>query len=245
MIKLSERLKIISKEIKKGEAVADIGTDHGFLPIYLIQSGKCNKVIMTDISKGSLDKAKSDCKLVLPSYNPDLRLGDGLDALEYGEVDSCVIAGMGGILISEILEWDYKKTSSIENFILQPRNNFGYLIYRLKALGFKIEKIHLVREGKFICEIIKAKSPKHMNAFSKKDISLEEKIEAELPQEFLDCEKTLLNEYLNMKYEKNRLIECKIEQGVCDENKLKELDEYKLCELRKNRIRKLMELLSV
>ncbi|MCI5721644.1 MAG: class I SAM-dependent methyltransferase [Eubacteriaceae bacterium] len=151
---LSDRLQLIADEIIAGETMADIGTDHGFLPLYLMESGKCPHVIMADISKGSLAKADENCKLAGPGKTYDLRLGDGIDVLEDGEVDVVAIAGMGGLLIRDILDWNIKKSRSFKRYIFQPRNKIGALRYWLYLNGFDIEKESLVREGKYICEVI-------------------------------------------------------------------------------------------
>ena len=154
MIKLSDRLKCIANEIERGETVADIGTDHGFLPIYLWENNISPMVIMADISKGSLEKARTNCLEAHPDMVFDLRLGDGIKVLENGEVDAVSIAGMGGILMTEILGADLEKSKSISKYILQPRNNVGYLRHWLMANGFEIKNEQLVREGKYICEIL-------------------------------------------------------------------------------------------
>ena len=166
MIKLSDRLMLMAAQIKQNETMADIGTDHGFLPMYLLDEGICKKVILADVSKGSLDKAKNNmnewadkCReegKIIPEDAFDFRLGDGIAVLEEGEADAVVIAGMGGILISEILERSMSKAEKVKRFILQPRNGQGKLRYWLIQNGFSIEKELLVREGKFIPEIIVA-----------------------------------------------------------------------------------------
>lgn len=157
-MKLSERLQYIADEIKCGETMADIGTDHGFLPLYLLEKKKCPKVIMADISSGSLKKAEINCKLVKPKGDYELRLGNGIDVLADGEVDTVVIAGMGGLLIADILEWNLKKSRSVKRYILQPRNNVGRLRHWLFSNGFSIVKEGIVREGKFLCEILTVES---------------------------------------------------------------------------------------
>ena len=154
MIKLSERLECIANRIDKGETVADIGTDHGYLPIYLWENKISPKVIMADISKGSLQKAKDNCKLSQPDFDFDCRLGDGLEVLKPHEVDTVVMAGMGALLIIEMLEWDTIKTRTYKKFILQPRNNLGELVKWLKDNNFNITNYDLVKEGKRICEIL-------------------------------------------------------------------------------------------
>lgn len=156
MIKLTERLKCLADQIEQNETMADIGTDHGFLPIYLWENEISPKVIMADISAGSLEKARCNCEELYPGVDFDLRLGNGIQILENGEVDAVVIAGMGGKLMAQILEEDMEKTRSIRKLIMQPRNGQGKLRYWLIKNGFSIVKESLVREGKYICEIITA-----------------------------------------------------------------------------------------
>ncbi|HKM28887.1 MAG TPA: class I SAM-dependent methyltransferase [Anaerovoracaceae bacterium] len=151
---LTERLQCIANEIKEGETMADIGTDHGFLPIYLLENNICPKAIMTDISHGSLAKAEENCKTFLRGSNHDLRLGNGIEVLKKGEVDVVCMAGMGGILMTEIMEEDMTKTCSIKKFILQPRSNIGYLRRWLYDNSFEIVNEQLVREQRFIWEIL-------------------------------------------------------------------------------------------
>lgn len=153
---LSERLQAIADLIPYEETMADIGTDHGFLPAYLIQSGICPKVIATDISEGSLQKAASLAEDKNLNNTFSTRLGNGLEVVTFSEVDNIIIAGMGGILISEILGKDLEKTKSFKRLILQPRSKIGFLRSWLIKKGFTIEKETLVKELDKICEIIVA-----------------------------------------------------------------------------------------
>lgn len=153
---LTDRLQMIADEINTGETMADIGTDHGFLPIYLWENRICPKVIMADISRGSLDKARDNCAMLYPGEVFDLRLGNGLEVLEDGEVDTVVIAGMGGILMTQIMSADINKTMSMGKYVLQPRISSGRLRHWLLSNGFSITGDRLVREGRFICNIITA-----------------------------------------------------------------------------------------
>lgn len=164
MIKLSDRLNIIADRITEGETMADIGTDHGFLPIYLKTTAKSPKVIMADVSKPSLDKARSNASEFDEfSHEMFFRAGDGLTVLKKGEVDTIVIAGMGGKLIQSIMDDDIEHTLSFKKFILQPRIGQGHLRKWLTDNKFKIIYEDLVYEGDYIPEIITAISPKHCN----------------------------------------------------------------------------------
>ena len=163
MIKLSERLKLIADQIPKGYSMIDVGTDHGFLPIYLWENKICPKVIMADVSEGSLEKAAENCRELYPEEDFDLRLGDGLKVISCGEADACVIAGMGGILMTKILGEDTVKAKSIKKYILQPRISSGRLRHWLISNGFSITEDLLVEEGKYICNVIGAVSEENRN----------------------------------------------------------------------------------
>lgn len=195
MMKLSPRLKKIAEQINAGETMADIGTDHGFLPIYLWENKICPKVIMADISSGSLSKARENCEMYDPDARFDLRLGSGIEVLKEAEVDAVVMAGMGGILMTEILEKDIKKSLSFRKLILQPRKDVGKLRYWLFNNGFSITNEALVREGKYICEIITA-VPKEVAITRQMN---GDDIEYEFPHSLIDYNDELLEEYLNTK----------------------------------------------
>ena len=203
MINLSERLLAIAQEVGKGETVADIGTDHGFLPLYLWEKGISPKVIMTDISQGSLAKARENCSRWYPDTKFDLRLGDGIGPIDRGEADTAVIAGMGGILITEILKKDLDKAKELKKLILQPRNNIGILRHWLYNSGFSIINEKLVREGRFICEIITA-IPKEVAVIRSMG---PERIEYQYPHSLIKFAGHLTEEYLTCKLniEKNIL----------------------------------------
>lgn len=154
MIKLTDRLQVIADQIQEQETMADIGTDHGFLPISLWERGISPKVILADVSAGSLEKARENARQIYPGQWFDLRLGNGLQVLDPAEVDAVVIAGMGGVLMTQILGENLSKTRSFKKLILQPRTGQGSLRYWLIHNGFYIMRECLVREGKYICEVL-------------------------------------------------------------------------------------------
>ncbi|MFV0518333.1 MAG: tRNA (adenine(22)-N(1))-methyltransferase [Aminipila sp.] len=216
MIKLSDRLQLIADLIEVGQTVADIGTDHGFLPIFLRESNKSPKVILADISKGSLQKAIDNVNL--RGYNSvesgfEFRLGNGIQVLDDGEVNAVVIAGMGGVLMTEILGFNLKKSLSFDQIILQPRNGQGKLRWCLQNNGFNIKNEKLIREGKFICEIIviePLKTPaNHKNSGECAKIDMEneaENIEYEFPESIL-----ISNGALGVEFARKKLV---IENGI-------------------------------
>ena len=158
-MRLSKRIHALADSVTKGHTAADIGTDHGYVPMLLIRDGKCPRVIMSDISEGSLSKARETfrlCGLNDRVSESDFRTGDGLETIETGEVDEIIIGGLGGHTIVEILDADKDKSRSFKRLILQPRKHSGTLRHWLYVNGWDIEREYLAPEGKFVCEIISA-----------------------------------------------------------------------------------------
>jgi tRNA (adenine22-N1)-methyltransferase len=209
MIKLTDRLQTIANEIHIGETVADIGTDHGFLPIYLWEQGVSPKVIMADISSGSLKKAEDNCNYLHQEESFDLRLGSGIKVLNVGEVDAVVIAGMGGMLMAEILEDDLHKAKSFKKLILQPRTQVGFLRHWLCNNGFSIIKEQLVREGRFICEVITA-IPREEYVISNLPSN---SIEYEYPSTLIDFANPLTEEYLSNRLNREEDVLTSMKKG--------------------------------
>ena len=147
MINLTERLSAAASLVKGGGIVADIGTDHGYLPIYLIQSGKIEKAIAADIGKMPLENARKSVAQYELLDKIELRLSDGLNSFRENEVNEIVFAGMGGTLIAEKL----KETPWIKNeklhFVFQPQSRAEDLREFLFANGFEIGTEIATREG--------------------------------------------------------------------------------------------------
>ena len=210
MINLSARLFAIAGEVNQGETMADIGTDHGFLPVYLWERGICPHVIMADISSGSLDKARENCSRSHPDQPFDFRLGDGIKVLQPGEVDVVVLAGMGGILMTEILETDLEKSWSYKKLVLQPRSNVGRLRHWLYNHSFSIINEQLVREGKYICEILTA-VPKEVAVIRSLG---PDRVEYQYPRKLLEFQNPLTEEYLQGKRKvEEQILERMVEGG--------------------------------
>ena len=147
MINLTHRLSAAASLVKGGGIVADIGTDHGYLPIYLIQSGKIQKAIAADIGKMPLENARKSVAQYELSDKIELRLSDGLNSFSENEVDEIVFAGMGGTLIAEKLkETPWIKNSKL-HFVFQPQSRAEDLREFLFANGFEIGEEIATREG--------------------------------------------------------------------------------------------------
>jgi len=151
-------MQVIADMIPMGTSAADIGTDHGLIPIYLKQIGSTGKIVLSDIADGPLEKAKENIVKfgVELSESFALRKGSGLEPVGNSEVDSIIIAGMGGELIASILEKDIAKTKSFKNLILQPRTMSDKLRHWLQDNGFYVVEEHIVLEGPAYSQIIRA-----------------------------------------------------------------------------------------
>lgn len=156
-MKLSDRLLAIANLVDKNNKVADIGTDHGYIPVYLLNNNIVQYAIAADINKGPLDNAKKEVKLNKLEDKVDLRLGSGLTVIKEGEVDEAIIAGMGGVLISEILETSKNVAKSLKKLILQPMQASDELRKYIYENGYEIVDEVLVKEDFRLYEIIVVK----------------------------------------------------------------------------------------
>ena len=148
-MRLSKRLQTIADFVKKGAVVADIGTDHAHIPIYLIKNNIISKAYACDINIGPLEKAEENIKY-FGVQNIELRLSNGLEKLKTDEADTVIIAGMGGELIINILEKDRKFFDTEIRFILSPHTKIDEVRRYLFENGFKIIKEDMcIDEGKF------------------------------------------------------------------------------------------------
>lgn len=153
MIKLSKRLRAIVNFCDKNKIIADIGTDHGFVPNFLYEEDYNRKIIATDISLNSLNKAIEFSELRGNKGKIEHIVCNGLEKIP--PVNQIIIAGMGGILISKILDRDFEKARQAEKLILQPMQQVDYLRKFLYDKGFKIldEKI-VFEDNKFFHIIV-------------------------------------------------------------------------------------------
>jgi tRNA (adenine22-N1)-methyltransferase len=154
---LTPRLKIIADSIQGFDTVADIGSDHAYLPIYLVKNGHVKRAIATDINKGPVETAKKRLKGHNAEDAVSVRRGYGLEPILPGEAEVIVIAGMGGILISDILDKDIQTVSSAKLLILQPMRDSDRVRKWLLQHGCEIIDEELVKEQDKIYEVIWAK----------------------------------------------------------------------------------------
>ena len=156
MITLDKRLSAVAALVRPGSRLADIGTDHAYLPVYLVQSGVCPSAIASDIGAGPLDAARRTVTENGLTSEIALRLGDGLATVSAGEVEDVAIAGMGGETIAAILEaapWVQDKGIRL---ILQPMTRAEDLRRWLLHNGFSVLEEHLIIDGRHLYPVLAA-----------------------------------------------------------------------------------------
>lgn len=155
-MRLSKRLKTISEFIDIEDKIIDIGCDHALLDIYIKENIKNDVVIASDIHEGALSQAKKNITKHSLDGIIELRLGDGLDVIDDGEVNTIIIAGMGYNNIVKILS-NSEKMTSIEKIIVQSNTDVVKLRKFVIKLGFKITREKLVMDKDIIYTVIEFK----------------------------------------------------------------------------------------
>lgn len=155
-IKLSNRLQAVAGQIPPGLRVADIGTDHGYLAVYLVVNDIAPRVVASDRGKRPLDSAAQLVGLLSLDKQIDLRLGDGLSILSPGEAEVICIAGMGGVAINEIIGAGLELAKGARRLVLQPQRNVPAVRRFLAEQGFRIVAEDLAEDDGFYYEIMAA-----------------------------------------------------------------------------------------
>ena len=122
-MQLSDRLQAVASMVTENSRLADVGTDHGYIPIYLCEMGKIPSAIAMDVKKGPLLRAKMNIERYHMQEKIRIRLSDGVLKLNPDEADSVVIAGMGGTLVMKILEEGKKVLVDVKELVLQPQSD--------------------------------------------------------------------------------------------------------------------------
>lgn len=150
IINISERLKCVAGLVNKGARVADIGTDHAYLPIYLVQNGISNKVYACDVRKEPLRRAKLHVDEYGLSDKITTQLCDGLKGINKGDVDTVTICGMGGKLMKNILKAGIDKLGDNTQLVLSAQSELRDFRKYLLETGIDIKSEHmLLEDGKY------------------------------------------------------------------------------------------------
>ncbi len=151
---LDKRLATVAGCVRPGSRMADIGTDHAYLPVWLVSRGICPSAIASDLRQGPLEAAERTVKAAGLSEAVALRLGDGLATLRPGEVEDIAIAGMGGETIAAILQAAPWVRDGALRLVLQPMTHAEDLRRWLLENGFIIEEERLIIDGRHLYPVM-------------------------------------------------------------------------------------------
>lgn len=150
MQKISDRLIRVAELVPEGSRLADVGTDHGYVPIWLLEKGVIPSAIAMDVNRGPLLRARENRDRYGYQKVMELRLSNGLEKLRPGEADTVLIAGMGGPLMIQILEDGRENSQGVSAWVLQPQSEIPSVRRYLITHGFNIvDEIMLIDEGKY------------------------------------------------------------------------------------------------
>ena len=199
IMELSNRLETIASFVTEGYVVADIGTDHGYIPIYLTSNGNCPRAYAMDVNKEPLSRAKTHIE--------EENAGEVvLHELPQDDVDSIVIAGMGGDLVVRILEQDFDKLANVKELILSPQSHLERVRHFLNDHGFRIlEEEFLKEDGKYyvVIRAVHGKQQYDKECFYR------------FGEELILAKHPVLLEYLDQEYVKY----SKIKESLTDDSK--------------------------
>ncbi len=154
---LSLRMQRVADMVEPCERAADIGCDHGYVSIYLVEQGIADHVLAMDVRKGPLSRAEANIRQKQLQTRIECRLSDGLERLQPGEADTILLAGMGGPLMIDILTKGSNKRLGTETLIVQPQSDIPEVRRYLHRIGYEITAEDMLQEDGKYYTVMKAK----------------------------------------------------------------------------------------
>jgi len=220
---LKGRLKLIYDMIPDCDILADIGTDHALLPACALLNQRCRKAIACDVKTGPLERAIRTVKKYNLEDRMEIRLGNGLDAIRDYEADVVIMAGMGGILITRLIQESISKAMAAKCLILQPMTNQELVRPFLWENGFEINDERLVREGDKLYQVIRT-------GYTGNVRKNWEKIDEIIGEKLVENGDPLLGEWLQNHIKRQQKIVAGMKQAGAGRDDTQFLQEEKLLE---------------
>lgn len=175
MLSINQRLQSVSQHII-GDTIADIGSDHAYLPIYAIQHKLCKKALAGEVIQGPYEAARKNVNDYELSEQIDVRLGNGLSIIKEDKVDTITICGMGGPLIAKILNEGKRKLTYFPRLILQSNIQTETLRKTIVHLNYQIIDETILEEKGHIYELLVAEKAKEPIQYTEKDMKFGPKL---------------------------------------------------------------------
>lgn len=224
---LSARMRALTDMVTAGNRVCDVGCDHGWVSIYLVQQGISLRVLAMDVRQGPLSRAQEHIRQQGLEAYIETRLSDGVAALKAGEADTVICAGMGGRLMRRILEEGREKLAAMEELILQPQSEVADFRAYLRQTGYvTLAEDMVFEDGKYYPIIKVAASARGLRAEGSADWeadgtesdAAEDADRRALQDRFgrmlLDCHHPVLKRYLLDTQQGNRQITEQLRQNA-------------------------------
>lgn len=201
---VSKRLEAVASMVTPGNVLVDVGTDHGYIPIYLVKNHIIPRAIAMDINKGPLERANENIGDYHLEKYIETRLSDGVASLKKGEGDTLLIAGMGGGLMLGILRDGKDILSKMKEFILQPQSDVKMVRKFLQKEGYLIAEENMILEdGKYY----------PMMKVQKGEMKYEKEIFFEYGKLLLEEKNSVLKEFLDKEYHTCLKIQNNLEEN--------------------------------
>lgn len=156
-IVLSDRMSAVASFVTAGNRVCDVGCDHAWIPIYLVQQGISPGALAMDLREGPLKQARKHIAAYITEQQKiETRLSDGLEACQAGEADCLICAGMGGRLLMRILEKDREKAASFREFVFAPQSEIQQFRAWLRERGYLITDENMIEEDAKFYPVMRA-----------------------------------------------------------------------------------------
>ena len=212
-MQLSKRLRSLADMVTRGRIVADVGCDHAYVSIYLLEKQIAKGVIAMDINKGPLKKAQENIDMHDLTERIETRLSNGLEKLEAGEVDTILIAGMGGPLIVSILEARPDVVEQCKEMILSPHSEIELVRAYLRTHNFAITEENMIKEDGKYYMMVKA-IREEMSSINEVN-----EIYDRYGKYLLEHKNPVLNEYLHVELTKREKILAQLQKNSSEYQK--------------------------
>ncbi|MBU9712077.1 tRNA (adenine(22)-N(1))-methyltransferase [Evansella tamaricis] len=172
-ISLSKRLKTVASFVQKGARVADIGSDHAYLPVYLIKNGTAQFAVAGEVNKGPFQAALKQISKFGFEHAIQPKLGNGLSVMEGESIDTVTIAGMGGPLIADILDEGKERLTTVKRLILQPNIAADRIRRWLIEDSWELLDEVILKEDGHIYEVLVAEKGNPKTLYGSSDVEKE------------------------------------------------------------------------